>query len=591
MPDVVVAGKNAIEAAISGKLRLSDAPFEAVTQASSGLTGEIPWAGDLKPELELGVLGSAHLIFRTSLKIVDIEAIVSAPWSQPDSRVKVPSRAFPSQRVRCSAKREEQVQVSTTETTEVAAYDRIYIDGEWTQSDGDGVIEVIDAATEEVFATVPDGTESDVDRAVEAADRAFEGWSKTPVEERAVLLERLADGLDERQDELARFISREVGSPMSFALKHQVVDANQQLRDIAKIVREMEFEETIDNAKVVREPVGVVGGITPWNFPLSQITWKAAPALAAGCTFVLKPTEIAPLSAYIVAEVADSVGFPPGVFNLVMGTGPVVGEAIAKHPKVAMVSFTGSTRAGKRVAELASDTVKRVALELGGKSPNVILDDADLEAAVEDGVADAFWNAGQTCSALTRMIVPREKLGEVEKLAESVVSKNYPLVDPKSDDVGLGPVISATQRDRVVGYIRKGEEEGARLVIGGADTPDGFENGYYVSPTVFSGVDPDMTIAREEIFGPVLSIIPHDGEEDAVKIANDSIYGLAAAVWAGDPEQAEAVARRLRAGNVRINGGSLGTGVPFGGYKQSGNARENGRYGIEEFLEVKALLP
>jgi acyl-CoA reductase-like NAD-dependent aldehyde dehydrogenase len=449
---------------------------------------------------------------------------------------------------------------------------------------------VVDAATEKVFATVPAGTPSDVDRAVDAAHRAFEGWSQTPATERAALLERLADGLDERQNELARFIAQEVGTPLHFSLPTQVVEANQQLRDTAQIIREMNLEETVGTAKVIREPIGVVGGITPWNFPLYAIVWKVGPALAAGCTFVLKPSEMAPLSAHVMAEVVDSVGFPPGVFNLVSGTGPVVGEAMVQHPKVAMVSFTGSTRAGKRVAELAAATVKRVALELGGKSANVILEDADLPAAVVDGVGDAFWNSGQTCSALTRMIVPRERLKEVEDLVAGVV-KSFPLVDPASDAEGLGPVISATQRDRVVGYIKKGQQEGARLVVGGPDQPEEFDTGYYVKPTVFSDVTPEMTIAQEEIFGPVLSLIPHDGEEDAIRIANDSIYGLAAGVWAGDPARAEAVARRLRAGNVRINGGALGRGVPFGGYKQSGYGRENGRLGIEEFLQIKALLP
>jgi aldehyde dehydrogenase (NAD+) len=474
-------------------------------------------------------------------------------------------------------------------TSTAVATDRIYIDGAWTKSDGDRVLEVRDAATEEVIATVPDGTESDVDRAVDAADRAFDGWSQTSVAERAALLERLADGLDQRRDELARVIAREVGAPLRFSMSAQVAEAVQELRDIAEIARGLSFEEMIGSARVVREPIGVVAGITPWNFPLCQVTWKLAPALAAGCTFVLKPTEVAPLSAYIVAEVADSIGLPRGVFNLVMGTGPVVGEALARHPKVAMVSFTGSTRAGKRVAELASATVKRVALELGGKSANVILEDADLSTAVRDGVADAFWNCGQTCSALTRMLVPRDRLREAEQLVAEEVQR-YPLIDPMSDGDGLGPVISDAQRDRVVSYIRKGEEEGARLVVGGAERPAGFEQGYYVTPTVFSDVTPEMTIAREEIFGPVLSLMPHDGEDDAVRIANDSIYGLSAAVWSGDSEHAEAVARRLRAGTVRINGGALGTGVPFGGYKQSGNGRENSHHGIEEFLEIKALL-
>jgi len=339
---------------------------------------------------------------------------------------------------------------------------------------------------------------------------------------------------------------------------------------------------------VVREPVGVVGAITPWNYPLHQIAAKVAPALTAGCTVVLKPSEVAPLNAFVLAEVIDEVGIPAGVFNLVTGLGPVVGEAIAAHPDVDMVSFTGSTRAGKRVTEVAAGTVKRVALELGGKSANVILGDADLATAVPDGVSKCFLNSGQTCSALTRMLVPREHLSEVEDLAVAAAEAFVP-GDPFDPASRLGPLVSAAQRDRVRSYIDKGESEGAKLLTGGVEAPEGLETGFFVRPTVFTGVTRDMTIAREEIFGPVLSIIPYDTEEEAVEIANDTDYGLAGGVWSGDADRAKAVARRLRTGQVEVNGGNFNPLAPFGGYKQSGNGREYGSFGLEEFLEVKSL--
>jgi acyl-CoA reductase-like NAD-dependent aldehyde dehydrogenase len=339
---------------------------------------------------------------------------------------------------------------------------------------------------------------------------------------------------------------------------------------------------------VVREPVGVVGAITPWNYPLHQVAAKVAPALAAGCTVVLKPSEVAPLSAFILAEVIDRAGVPAGVFNLVTGAGQVAGEALAGHRGVDMVSFTGSTRAGRRVSELATASVKRVALELGGKSPNVILDDADLAHAVRDGVAKAFINSGQTCSALTRMIVPRGRLAEVERLAVEAAA-SYTPGDPLTPGTRLGPLAGAAQRERVRGYIRAGIDSGAKLLCGGPEAPDGLERGYFVRPTVFSDVDPGSVIAQEEIFGPVLSIIAYDTESEAVEIANDTVYGLAAAVWSGDQERALVVARQLRAGQVEVNGGSFNPLAPFGGYKQSGNGRELGRFGLEEFLEVKSL--
>jgi aldehyde dehydrogenase (NAD+) len=467
-------------------------------------------------------------------------------------------------------------------------YEKLYIDGTWVPSDGTGRLEVVNSTTEEVMAVIPEGTTADVDRAVAAARRAFPGWSQTSVEERAKYLTRIQEGLEARTEEIATVVAQEVGMPVKLS---QIIQAGLPKANFgiaAQEVQEFAFEETIGNSLVIREPVGVVGCITPWNYPLHQIALKVAPALAAGCTVVLKPSEVAPVNAYILAEVIDEVGLPAGVFNLVTGVGPVVGEAIAAHPDVDMVSFTGSTRAGKRVAELASQTVKRVALELGGKSANVILDDADLQKAVTDGVGKCFLNSGQTCTALTRMLVPREKLAEVEAIA-TAAAETFTPGDPFQKTSRIGPLVSATQRERVRGYIAKGEQEGAKLLTGGADAPDGLDTGYFVKPTVFSEVTPDMTIAKEEIFGPVLAIMPYDGEDDAVRIANDTIYGLAGGVWSGDSARALRVARRIRAGQIEINGGAFNVKAPFGGYKQSGVGREAGTYGLEEFLEVKAL--
>jgi betaine-aldehyde dehydrogenase len=466
--------------------------------------------------------------------------------------------------------------------------DKLYIDGAWVPSTGKGTLEVFDSNTEDVIGTIPEGTTDDVDKAVAAASAAFEEWSTVSHEERSKLLARVAEGLAARTDEIAETISREVGMPLSLSKIVQVGLPTGVFADMAKNITEFEWETEVGNSLIVREPVGVVGAITPWNYPLYQIALKVAPALAAGCTVVLKPSEIAPLNAFALADVLHDVGFPAGVFNLVTGIGPVVGEAIASHAKVDMVSFTGSTRAGKRVMALGSETVKKVALELGGKSANIILEDADLDKAIPAGMFACYMNSGQTCSALTRMLVPRSRLAEVEEKAKAA-AEGFSPGDSLAATTRLGPLASAVQRDRVRGYIEKGINEGAKLITGGAEAPEGLEKGYFVRPTVFSEVTTNMTIAQEEIFGPVLSILPYDTEEEAIAIANDSIYGLSGGVWSSDKAHAEQVARKLRTGQVDINGGAFNPVAPFGGYKQSGVGRERGEFGFEEFLEIKSL--
>jgi aldehyde dehydrogenase (NAD+) len=466
--------------------------------------------------------------------------------------------------------------------------DKIYVNGGWVASTGTGTLEVVDSTTEGVIATIPDGTVEDVDRAVQAAAAAFPAWAATSREERTKALIRIGEALGARTDEIATIISHEVGMPMSLSGAVQVGLPAGAFADAAHAAESFPWEEEIGNSLVVREPVGVVGAITPWNYPLYQIVLKVAPALAAGCTVILKPSEVAPLNAFALAEVVHEVGLPPGVFNMVTGVGPVVGEAIVSHPKVDMVSFTGSTRAGKRIMELASQSITRVSLELGGKSANILLDDADFEKAVPAGLFGCYLNSGQTCSALARMLVPRNRLPEVEQLALEAIGGFTP-GDPFEEGKLLGPLVSAVQRDRVRDYINKGVEEGAKLIAGGPEAPEGLEKGFFVQPTIFSEVTRTMTIAKEEIFGPVLSIIPYDTEDEAVEIANDTSYGLAGAVWSGDPARAERVARRLRTGQVDINGGSFNPSAPFGGYKQSGFGRERGRYGLEEFLETKSM--
>jgi aldehyde dehydrogenase (NAD+)/betaine-aldehyde dehydrogenase len=471
---------------------------------------------------------------------------------------------------------------------ELQVRDRIFIGGEWVTPNGDGQIDVVNATTEEVMGRIPACNAQDAERAVEAARAAFDSWSQTPREERAGYLTAIAGGIGERAEEFAATISQELGMPLKLSQIVQVGLPMSQFAATPQLMEEVAWEEEIGNSRVLREAIGVLGAITPWNYPLNQIAAKVAPALAAGCTVVLKPSEVTPLNAFLLAEVIEAVGLPAGVFNMVTGTGPVVGEAIAAHPEVDMVSFTGSTRAGRRVSELASASVKPIAMELGGKSPNLILDDADLEKAIPDGVAKCFLNSGQTCSALTRMLVPREKLAEAEAIATAAAEGFVP-GDPFGESTTLGPLVSETQRERVRGYIEKGKAEGAKLLTGGAEPPEGLDRGYFVRPTVFSEVTPEMTIAQEEIFGPVLVIQPYDDVEDAVRIANDSDYGLAGGVWSGDQERAISVARRIRTGQIEINGGAYNPLAPFGGYGQSGHGRENGRYGLEELLQVKSL--
>jgi aldehyde dehydrogenase (NAD+) len=464
-----------------------------------------------------------------------------------------------------------------------------FIDARWeASSTGGDRIPVYSASTEEELATVPAGTVADVDRAVASSRRAFdEGWAATTPAERAAWLRKLADGLEAAKGDIAAIISQEVGMPISASLPIQVGAPVIVCRSFADLAERFPFERSIGHSLILREPVGVVGAITPWNYPLHQIVAKLAPALAAGCTVVLKPSELAPMNAMLLAEICQNLELPPGVVNIVHGRGEVVGEAIASHPGIDMVSFTGSVRAGTRVASLAAGSVKRVTLELGGKSACVILDDAPFEKAVSTGVKNAMLNSGQTCSAWSRMIVPHTRTDEVIAIARQTLAK-LPLGDPLDPATRLGPLISAAQRKRVERYIEAGRAEGARLAIGGG-RPAGFTKGHYVEPTVFVDVRPDMTIAREEIFGPVLVVLPYDTEDEAVALANDSIYGLAGAVWSADAERALRVARRIRTGQVDINGARWNALAPFGGYKQSGVGREFGEFGLEEYLQVKAV--
>jgi aldehyde dehydrogenase (NAD+) len=466
---------------------------------------------------------------------------------------------------------------------------QFYIDGKWIDPTRTHDLEVINPASEESIATISLGGAADVDRAVAAARRAFETYSETTVQDRVALLTRIAEVYKSRMEEMAQTISQEMGAPISLSRAAQAPAGLAHLLEIIKVLGQFNFEELRGSTLMRKEPIGVCGLITPWNWPMNQIVCKVAPALAAGCAMVLKPSELAPLSAYLFAEILHEAGVPPGVFNLVNGDGLTVGAAISSHPDIVMVSFTGSTRAGVAVAAAAAPTVKRVTQELGGKSANIILDDADLANAVEEGVRTCFRNSGQSCNAPTRMLVPRSKLACAVDAAQRAAEATK-VGDPFTEGTHLGPVVSRAQFEKVQRLIGKGIEERATLVAGGLGRPDGLGKGYFVKPTVFADVRNDMTIAREEIFGPVLCIIPYEDEDDAVQIANDTPYGLSGFVTSGDPERARRVAKRIRAGNLHINGARVDFGGCFGGYKQSGNGREWGEAGLDEFLELKAIF-
>jgi aldehyde dehydrogenase (NAD+) len=467
-------------------------------------------------------------------------------------------------------------------------YDHFYVDGGWRKPAGSDTIDVRSAATEEVIARIPRGTPADVDRAVLAARRAFDsGWAFTTPVERAEWLRKLATALETRVQDIATTISQEVGMPITMSTIIQAQLPVNITKTFAELATNTHLEEQIGNSIIVREPFGVVGAITPWNYPLHQIMAKVAPAIAAGCTMVLKPAALAPLNSYLLAEACMEIELPAGVLNIVNGSGPTVGETIVRHPDVDMISLTGSVAAGQRVSALAAETIKKVTLELGGKSACVVLDDAPMEKAIPAGVNNAMLNSGQTCSAWTRMIVPRSRMPEIRELASAAVAR-LKLGDPLDPKAKLGPLISANQRETVEGYIRKGVEEGAQVIAGGK-RPVEFSRGHYVEPTIFGDVRPKMAIAQEEIFGPVLAILPYDTEEEAIAIANDSIYGLAGGVWSGDKDRALGVARRMRTGQVDVNGGRFNPFAPFGGYKRSGIGREFGKYGLEEYFQIKAL--
>ena len=467
-------------------------------------------------------------------------------------------------------------------------YTQFYINGEWVDPVKPNTFDVINPATEEVCAHISLGSEEDVNRAVAAAKAAFQTFSRTSVKERIELLESCVEVYQKYYNDIADAIREEMGAPKELAAGAQAYSGLGPLQEAAKILKTFKFEEDLGPHRVFKEPIGVCGLITPWNWPVNQISCKVSPALAVGCTMVLKPSEVAPLSAYLYARVMDEAGVPAGVFNLVNGDGPVVGTALSKHPDVDMMSFTGSTRAGTLVAQNAAPTVKRVTQELGGKSPNIVLEDADLEKAVTGGVLHMYNNTGQSCNAPSRMLVPRAKLAEAEAIAARV-SESVVVGDPAADGTTMGPVVSEVQFNKIQGLIEKGVSEGAKVVTGGPGRPDGISKGYFIRPTVFSDVNNDMTVAREEIFGPVLVMIPYDSEEEAIRIANDTPYGLAGYVQSEDIKHAREVASRIRAGNVHINGASGGFDVPFGGFKQSGNGREWGAHGFTDFLEIKAV--
>ncbi len=464
---------------------------------------------------------------------------------------------------------------------------KFYINGSWCNPQQARDLDVINPATEQTIATVSLGSAADVDLAVAAARAAFETFGYTSREERLRLLERLLEAYMDRYSEMAEAISLEMGAPIDFATSSQAACGNGHLKAAIDALKNYPFEQQLATGRVIKEPIGVCGFITPWNWPINQVACKTAPALATGCTMVLKGSELSPLSSHLFAQMVDEAGYPKGVFNLLDGLGPEVGAAISSHPDIDMVSFTGSTAAGIAVSKAAADSVKRVTLELGGKSPNIILDHDDFEQAVADGVASCFGNTGQSCNAPTRMLVPESRYDDAVKIAESVTA-NTPVNDPSTSGQFIGPLVSAVHFERVQSLIKAGIQEGARLLAGGPGKPDGFDTGYYVKPTVFADVNNDMRIAREEIFGPVLCLIPFKDEADAIRIANDTPYGLAAYI-SGEDDAALRIAHRIRAGMIHVNGGDQGFDCPFGGYKQSGNGREWGEFGFEDFLEIKTI--
>ena len=467
--------------------------------------------------------------------------------------------------------------------------DKFYINGQWVVPAGKDMADLVNPATEEVIAQVALGNETDVDAAVQAARDAFDSWSQTTPEERAQYLDKIVAGLEARGDELAQAITSEMGMPVMLCKGAQIGNPVFTFKEAAQLCREYPFETDHGKTRVVKEAAGVCGMITPWNFPLNQIGGKVAPALAAGCTVVLKPSELAPLDALILAEIIDEAGLPPGVFNVIVGAGPVVGEALARHPEVDVISITGSTRAGAAVATAAAPTIKRVGQELGGKSPNIILDDADYARAIKGGVRLAMFNSGQACNGPMRMLVPRKDLKEIEEIVLKTV-QSIKVGNPLEDDTYMGPIANKAQYDRVIAFIERGIAEGAELLTGGTEKPEGCERGYYVKPTVFTNVDNKSSSAREEAFGPVLCLIPYDTEEEAIALANDNPYGLSSYIQSGDIERARRVGRRIRAGHVELNGARFDQGAPFGGYKRSGNGREHGEWGLEEYLETKAMI-
>lgn len=466
--------------------------------------------------------------------------------------------------------------------------DMLYINGSWTASSGESALLVENPTSEEIIGSVPDGTIQDTDLAVEAAKNAFDSWSKSPIQERIRILHALSESFKERSEELAEIITSEVGTPIEYSRIAMVGTPRVVSKSYAKLLDSYEWEEEVRNSIIVKEPIGVCAFITPWNFPLHQIIGKVAPAIAAGCTMILKPSREAPINAFILADILHEIGLPDGVFNLVSGRGSTVGSRLSSHPDVDMISFTGSTSAGIAVTEDAARTVKRVTLELGGKSANVVLEDADVIRAAKSSISACFANSGQTCSALTRLIVPESKISEMIPVIAERVSK-YKIGNPMDPSTRCGPMVSASQKESVLEFVRAGIEEGATLVTGGPEDVDGIEKGHFVRPTVFKDVKPSMRIWKEEIFGPVLCITSYKDEDEALELANDSDYGLSGGVWSSDPNRALQFARKMRTGQVSINGGPFNVSAPFGGYKKSGNGRELGVYGLEEFLEIKSI--